>query len=306
MALYTQPPKELLLSLIREANPNLPLPLDPNKINFGKPKTIPLIPGSPVNTELVLSVKGNSGYVRKVTVKYTKISLDTLFRGLGAEVHKYTAASPGAYPFTMYQLLKEINLRFGLNLTEDDVDNAWFPYQSDKYYPDKRSSQAVLKAKPDSLIWTGQTTIRWVSDLQSIADMILKQELPGRTFPGGKSTASTRYVLDCATYDADFSEFTDVMENTWLTNAPFGIDNATIRYSHDKVLAAINQVTGKVYSYEAPPAPFGIGGITAVRYALPNPAIPEANSKDFNRVLVFNYPVDATWGVGRLLLHYNA
>lgn len=304
MALYTQAPKELLLSLIREANPNLPLPLNAEKINFGKPKSIPLIPGSTVNTEVVLSTTGNSGYVRKVTVKYTKISLDTLFRGLDAEVHKYTAAGPGSFPFDMYGLLKEINLRFGLNLTEDDVDNTWFPYQNDKYYPDKRSSQAVLKAKPDSLAWSGQVTIRWVSDLQSIGDMVTKQDLPSRSFPGGKSIGSSKYTLNCATYDADFGEFTKEMNNPYM-GFDIGNPNAIISALHDELLNAINTVTSETYTKALPPTAFGLGGIVPRTYILPNDTLSEANSKDFNRVMVLQYPDDGGWGVGKLLLHYN-
>lgn len=306
MPLYSKPPKESVLDLIKEANPNLPLPLTADGVTFGVPKAIPLISGSIVNTEIEMSARGASGYVKKTIVKYRRLSLDTLFRGLAAEVHKYTAKGPYEYPFNMYGLLKEVNVRFGLNLTEDDVVNTWFPWQNDKYYPDKRTCVGVMVSKPTSLIWTGQTSLRWVSDRQSIADMILKTELPGRTFPGGKSIPSTKYTLDIATYDADFGEFTKNMEHAWLTGFPFGDTNGQVRPIHDEVLAAINLVTGQTYTYSPPPAAFGLGGIVPVRYTLPNPAIPEANSKDFNRVVVFPYPVDGVWGVGRLLLHYNA
>jgi hypothetical protein len=304
--LYNKPPKESVLELIREANPNLPLPLTADGITFGVPKTIPLISGSNVNTEIVLSARGVSGYVKKTTVKYRRLSLDTLFRGLSAEVHKYTAKGPYEYPFDMYGLLKEVNTRFGLNITQDDVQNSWFPWQNDRYYPDKRTCLGVMSSKPTSLLWTGQVTLRWVSDRQSIADMILKVELPGRNLPGGKSVPSAKYTLDCATYDADFGEFTKNMEHPYITGFDFGNANLQVRAIHDEVLSAINLVTGQVYKYDPPPAAFGLGGIVPVRYSLPNAAIPEANSKDFNRVVVFNYPVNGAWGVGRLLLHYNA
>lgn len=306
MPLYTQPPKELLLAQIKESNPNLPLPITADKLSFSPPKAIPLVPGSNVNTEITITSRGGSGYVKKTTVRYRRLSLATLFRGLDAEVHKYTAKGPYEYPFDVYGLLNEINLRFGLNLTQDDVVNTWFPWQNDKYYPDLRSSKAVVKAKPDSLVWIDQVTLRWVSDKRSFGDMILKQELPGRVFPGGSSTASSKYVLDCATYSADFGEFTKNMDSPWLSGYAFGTANGTIRPIHDEVLAAINIVTGKTYTYDPPPAAFGLGGIVPVRYSLPNPSLPEANSKDFNRVIVFPYPVDGEWGVGRLLLHYNA
>lgn len=306
MPLYTQPPKELLLALIKESNPNLPLPITTAGLSFSPPKVVPLVPGAKVNTEITMTMRGGSGYVKSTTVRYRRLSLSTLFRGLDAEVHKYTAKGPGEYPFDIYGLLKEINLRFGLNLTQDDVINTWFPWQNDKFYPDRRSSQAVLKAKTDSLVWLDQVTLRWVSDKQSIGDMILKLDLPGRTFPGGKSIISTKYSLDCATYAADFGEFTKNMESAWITSVPFGTVNGIIRPIHDEVLAGIKLVTGETYTYDPPPAAFGLGGIMPVRYTLPNAAIPEANSKDFNRVVVFPYPVDGVWGVGRLLLHYNA
>lgn len=306
MPLYSKPPKESVLDLIKEANPNLPLPLTTDGVTFGVPKTIPLTPGSIVNTEIEMSARGASGYVKKTIVRYRRLSLDTLFRGLAAEVHKYTARGPYEYPFDMYGLLKEVNARFGLNVTEDDVVNTWFPWQNDKYYPDKRTCVGVMVSKPTSLLWTGQTSLRWVSDRQSIADMILKLELPGRVFPGGKSTPSAKYVLDSATFGADFGEFSKNMEHSYLTGFQFGIDNVAIRAVHDEVLAGINLVTGKTYTYEPKTEAFGLGGIVPVRYTLPNPAIPEANSKDYNRVVVFPYPVDGVWGVGRLLLHYNA
>jgi hypothetical protein len=305
VSLYPKPPKESLIDVIRASNPNLPLPLTADMVTFGEPKAIPLVSGSSNNTEIVMSARGLSGYVNKTTVKYRRLDLATLFRGLSAEVYKYTAAGPYNYPFDIYGLLKEINKRFGLNLTEDDVANSWFPWENDKYYPDRRSSQAALAAKPNSLMYVGKTVLRWVSDRKSIADMILKTEIPGRFFPDGKSAIPTKYVLDCATYDADFGEFSKDMAHGWLTGFPFGYADPNVRRIHDEVLSGINRVTGETYTYDTPPEPFGLGGIVPVRYTLPNVAIPEANSTDFNSVIVFPYPVNGVWGVGRLLLHYN-
>lgn len=305
MPFYTKSPKESVLDLIKEANPNLPLPLTANGVTFGTPKVIPLTPGNVTNTEVEMFASGGSGYIKKTTVKYRRLSLDTLFRGLDAEVYKYSAKGPLEFPFDVFGLLKEVNKRFGLNLTEADVLNSWFPWENDKYYPDKRTCVAMLAAKSSSLCWVGQTSLRWVSDRQSIADMVTTLELPGRAFPGGGKTASPKYTLDCATYDADFGEFTSVMGDVLLTNSAFGTDTPEARPVHEAVLAAINEVTGETYSFDAPPAEFGLGGIVPVRYNLPNAAVPEANAKDYNRVVVFNYPVDGVWGVGRLLLHYN-
>lgn len=309
MALYTKPPKELLLDLIKEANPNLPLPLNATNLSFGIPKTITVTPGSISNTEIVLTARGGSGYVKKVTVKYRRISLDTLFRGLVAEVYKYTAAGPGSYPFDLYGLLKEVNLRFGLNITQDDVTNTWFPWRDDKYYPDRRSSQAVMKAKPESLVWTGETTLRWVSDKKSIADVVLIQEVATRKFPDGSRliTDASKYVLNCETYDANMREFNSDIDNVYNA-AVLGSTVAQAVTAQTKLIAAINEVSGKTYTLNQYTSnePFALGGITPRLFTIPHADLPEANSVDFNRVLVIEYPAAAQWGAGKLFLHYNA
>lgn len=309
MPLYTKPPKELLIDLIKESNPSLPLPLIASKLTFSTPKAITPIPGSNVNTEITITARGGSGYVKKVTVKYRRISLATLFRGLNAEVFKYTAANANSYPFDLYGLLSTVNNRFGLNLTQDDVTNTWFPIKDDKYYPDKRSSQAKIKAKPTSLIFVGETFLRWVSDLRSIGDMIKATELSVRNFPGNvsKVTNTTRYVLNCATFDADFRELCPNIDHEYNLQA-LGSNFSLAVPIQRELLEGINTVTGENYTYTHvnTSEPFAIGGIVPKLYTIPNAAVPEANSADFNRVLVIEYPNESTWGAGKLFLHYNA
>lgn len=306
MPLYTKPPKELLLDLIKESNPSLPLPLNASKLSFGIPKAIPLVPGSFANTEILITARGGSGYTKKTTVKYRRLSLETLFRGLSAEVYKYTSANSNQYPFDIYGLLSEINKRFGLYLTQDDVTNAWLPVKDDKYFPDRRTSQTRMRAKPGSLVWVGETNLRWASDRKSIADMILKLELPARSFAGvGRTlTASSKYILNCDTYEANFGDLCPDI-NTAGAIAVLGSGNAATQAIHQQLITAINTVSKKTYTLTPVGTPFGLGGIKPVRYSLPDPLLPDANSVEFNRVLVIEYPNGDAWGIGKLFLHYN-
>lgn len=295
----------MVLALIKEANPSLPIPIEVNSVTFGPPRAIIPKSGKNQNTEVMMFARGNTGYISKSLVRYRRIDLATLFRGLSAEIYKYTASGTTEYPFDVYTLLKEINRRFGLNLTKDDVINNWFPWQNDRYYPDKRSSQTVMKATPTSLMYVGETTLRWVSDAKSLADMILVLEVPGRSFPGGNDfSEGSKYRLDIETYDADFNEFAD-MGHAFMT-LPLGAQDPSIVIEQNRLLNGINVVSGKTYTFDPVGEPFALGGITPQRYTLPHPNFPEANSANYNRLLVINYPESGAWGVGKLFLHYNA
>ncbi|MNG37678.1 hypothetical protein D3C84_1251000 [compost metagenome] len=50
----------------------------------------------------------------------------------------------------------------------------------------------------------------------------------------------------------------------------------------------------------------GLKGLFFNRYAIPNAAVPEANSGLYNRVAVLAITGDDCWFFGKLLLHYRA
>lgn len=295
MPLYDKPPVGILLDVFTASNSGAKNPPVLNSANArcGLPIAVS---GSPSwNTQVTIYAARSSNNLGKVTVKYRRLSLRTLFSSISVEIHVYSPAAANAVPYKFSDLLPLFNQKYGLNLTTDDFIDQSFPIASDtKYSSTVRNSVITLQANPNSLQYIDQINVRWVNAPPVLSDLIKTTVLPGRTYPGGNDFLSAHaYVLNIETFGYDFSSI--------ATYVGTGVGFV----SHAAPLIA--SLTGKPYTYDSQNqnAPFNLFGASYTVYALPNAAVPEANSTDYNHVAVMTLGAGDTWGVGALYLHYN-
>lgn len=303
--IYAKPSSDLVFDLIAESNPVLPITLSKAHCRFGVPRKVVGYGPVPANTEIDVYPRLPSGYVNKATVRYRRLSLLELFKGVAPEVKKYTDAPISSSPFSTHALLPVINQTFGLSLTTDDIVDLPLPPGSDGYYPNLRSVKVVLRAKDTSLGFVGEIMLRWVFLERDLSEIITETELDGRTYPDGNDfEVSHKYILDLLSYGIDFTELSADYESGVFQASPMGMGSAATLAAQQRTLDYISLYAGVTLSKDVANAPFGIKNAVATRYVLPNPAVPHANP-NFSAVVVVSYPTQDTWATGQLYIHYN-
>lgn len=325
MQLYPKTSAELVLDLIAASNTNLPFPLTTNNVFVGPPTAITVVPPSIANTSARLSSKPSSGYSGSKIIQYRRVNLADLFKNITPNVRKYSATGEaGSNPFTVYTLLPYLNEIYGLKLTTDDVVDQTFPAYTTitEGGVQKRVSSVNMLAKSTSQAYTGGVLIRTQAGQRDLSSAITKGELLGRVYPGGNDfVANTKDRLDIIGYGIDFSELMNGIPATGSIarlnyfNASYSIGVATVvvANAHWDVINTINQTLGLSLKTGAggamgtatPGDRWNLYGATSVTVTLPNAAYPEANSKDYNRLVVITPTVSNSWAVGRIYLHYN-
>lgn len=323
MQLFPKTSAELVIDLITASNSSLPFPLTTTSAYVGPPTVIPVVAPSIANTSARLSSKPGSGYIGSKVVQYRRVNLTDLFKNVTPNIRKYSAAGEvGNYPFTIYNILPFLNDIYGLKLTTDDVNDASFPAYSTitEGGVSKKVSSVTMTAKATSTAYTGSVLIRTQAGQRELSSAITKGELTGRLYPGGNDfVTNTRDRLDCLSFGIDFSELMNgnaagqstPRSNYFISaNWPLGNTNAATVASQNDVFDAIKNVTGiPLVAGGVPTAAaatrWSMLGATSIIVALPSLAYPEANSKDFNRVVIITPTTAHTWATGRLYLHYN-
>lgn len=305
MPIYSKPSEQLVYDLINQDNPTLPVALSPSNVSLSNPSVYS--PGSGIaNSQIRVSGIPNSYYIGSKQLSYRRIAFADLFKGVSIEIKKYSAASVSAVPFTLYQLLSDINTKYGLSLTEDDIIDANFPIASDNVYPE-RTCKVSMVANANSKAFVGSVDVRWRWDEPYLANIAPNTDLDGRLYPGGNDFSSgTKYRITSEAYGIDFSTLAATL-NSAAFNTGVSIGNANYVTQQQTVFDLLNQITGKTYSSASANqnTAYGMYGATCTRYSLPNAAIPQADSTYYNTIVVITLPDNNTWGVGQLMIHYN-
>jgi hypothetical protein len=202
-------------------------------------------------------------------------------------------------------LLGDINAKYGLALTTDEVADLSFPAATDNYYPGIRTSKVNMVVASTSMAWKGTVEVRWVQAPQELQNLITQPELTGRLYPGGNDFSGAHpYVLDLEAYAIDFTETNAAGLNATGT---IGSGIAAQVNAQQTLVDLLAQVTGKAYNMVSGNAgqPYGLFGCTYQKLALPNVLVPEANSRFYNSVVVLTYNHASNWGAGRLFMHHN-
>jgi len=109
-------------------------------VSFGAPKVVEMVPYDGVLRNTQLSVFGNKqyGYSNERVIYYGRLSLASLVA---------KSANPiiiRRMPCYTYDILDQINFHYGVQLSEEDVQNVYYASVAGPF---------PLIAKPDSLVW---------------------------------------------------------------------------------------------------------------------------------------------------------
>lgn len=312
MPLFKKPSKDLVYDLINEANPQLAIPASPSNVTLGTPTVLSGGSWPTNNTKITLSPAPASGdFIGRQDVNYRRLDLSALFRGQVILIKKFKSTAStvsGSLMYTIYQLLADINSRYGMNLTEDDVVNGNV-IRGNTLEDGQYTTTVTVTTKGTSLGYTGSFSLKWLNTKQALEDMITVRTLAGRVFPGGNDfSGAHKDILDMAGWGIDGSSALRRTNSTWNGTATSGTILAAQAVWLSAMCDDINAKCGSSYkctsgsSYQVTNELFGMPFTIVL---LPHANFPDANSVDFNRLFIITPPADCPWATGALYVHAN-
>lgn len=313
MPLYSKPSKDLVYDLINEANPGLDNPISQANVSLGTPTAIAGAAWPASNTSIVVSPGAGSGdYIGRQTLTYRRLDLSALFRGQVIQIKKFKSivgSNTGTVMFTIYQLLADINSQYGMNLTEDDVNNGNI-LRLGTLEDGQYTTTVTVTTKATSLGYTGSFQLKWLNTKQSLEDMVTVRTLGGRLFPGGNDfSGAHKTILNMAGWGIDAGSALRRTGSTWNGSA---VATRPITSSEQPWVAAaladVNVKCGTSYKCTTNGSYLTTNEFFSMVYTivtLPNANYPDANSTDFNRLIILTAPADCPWAIGDMYLHVN-
>lgn len=289
---YRKPQLEILYDLIEKSNPGFKDIYPPGSITFGVPATIAVDGADPFknNTSVLVTPAPGSNGIGKVTVKYRRISLPTLFKNVTIKINNYhTSTNMVAAIWVPY-----VAAQYGVNVTIDDIVNTGV----------NSGGTTNMAAKATSLCYTGTVTIAWTLGKRPITELITdaNRGLVGRLYPGGNDFSVGRKPTgEFMTITQDASAIKTILQTIPAAWVPPGGDNAGLQ----QICDWLNANTGYTgWNIGNGNTPGGTQNIQWYRYALPNANVPEADSSKYTTVVVIQSSPDS-WFTGRCILQYS-
>lgn len=319
MFFYDKTPKQMLVDLINEANPDLPFPINVTDYEFLDPVTIEETPEGH-NTQIRLYAHPEAPYFGNIVLTYRRLDLARLFWGITPRIQKWFPGSDdvgdnGEVIATLYDILPLFSKQYGLLLDSTQIQNQ----NMTAYYGAEESRLFTMRAKTDSYIYVGSVKYNWMSGRRGLEDVVTNDETVGIYYPGGNDftdPAARKRYLTPLTYDYDFSLMYYNNSYNWDQTYRYYIGYSSEDDHHrnfvEQIADVIEAATGirppqVVYNNgtEYLNTEFSLNGFDITHTSLPNAAFPEANAEFFNRAIILECPADCPWGVGNLYFHYN-
>lgn len=304
MPLYLKPSQDEVYDLINLANPDLGFVASPLNVKLSAPAAA-TVSGQPnLNTKIGLTAVQGGDFMGRKDVFYRRRSLTSLFRAVTVQIDLYRAPiAAGSTAYTIYQLLPYLNAKYGMSLTQDDVNDGGILYGS-TLEGGFNTTTVTVTAKTTSPGYIGSFALKWKSAPQDLATMIGVSELGGRLYPGGNDFTAHKTIVNLMGYGTDFTAINQATPwPGYPTSNSFPSSNQAGNQAWlNAFFAEINRQYGTAFG-GGPTATCK----TATIYPLPNVLAPEANSRYFNRVMVIelNDGVADSIGVGRFYIHFN-
>lgn len=286
---YQKPQQELLLDLIKEANPDMPFPPAATNLRFGTPVTQAVPNGGIADTNILVS--GKDPYLGTKVVQYRRINLDSFFRSMNS-IKMNIWVSDANTIMTAQNVVDYYNKTFGLSLSIADTGAGSFA----------PNVQNVINITAGSLCYSGRLIFLWTPTKKDINVAIPGNSLPGRTFPGGNDfSPGFKPVGEYLCYDTSFVPLTATFaqigaSGTWSGNSVLGIP----------VTNFLKENVSPDFKGDQPHTVYGgLNGLSFIRVAIPIATVPEANSMSTvfkNVVAIIAQP--NSWFRGKLLMHY--
>lgn len=289
---YRKTSAQLVFDLINRDNPQLPYKLTPDNCRLGAPAAI--TGQGNRNTQISVMPKSNSGYMASTVLTYRRISADTLFQQGAPVIDDY--ATPADLNGTLIRVesaMRWVNQKYGTAFIASDADRAGVTQAVGLNYI--WNFPASNPAWIGSFKWNRKATKKPVSEQVPESTPALLTLVSGLA-PGGNPDN----IADFLTYGADFSKFSALLQTlTTLRVLP-------VTAMAKDLVGYMSLVSGrKLNAYVDAATKYGLQDARCIRYALPNANVPEANSTDYNNVVVITPPAAGGWFVGKFLLHYK-
>lgn len=299
---YRKPSTQLIYDLIEESNPGFKAQYPLDSLQFISVTNVAVDGADPHQNDTQVTCTGvpGSGIIGRVTVKYRRINLTTLFRSVSLILSTYVA---GTDPLSRAGWIAEVNARFGVSVQDSD-------FTAGTYGQLTSGTVYTIPVISTSLCYKGSLSqLQWLRGKRPMSDMFptqLSKSLLGRFFPGGNdfTTPGRKPVGQWQLYgiDGTGAKATANMES-WP--ASFVLPVGAVAANYAAMITWLNANSGRSdWSTADSATPGGLGGTTWYRYTLPHAAVPEANVERFNRCIVFQ-SVAGSWFGGKLILHYN-
>lgn len=317
MPIFSKPPIDEVYDLINLANQGVEnwIPVTKTNVSLGVPAPATVPGNSAMNTKITLNAIANSDFIGRKEVNYRRRDMAVLFRSITIQIDRWSAnqSASGSVVFTVYNLLPLINAKYGINLTTDDVVDQNITRGTTLeggFY----TTTITVQTKATSLAYTGVFALKWKGAPQDLGSMITVTDLNARKFPGGNTWDGAHpVVVDNMAYNIDWSAF--ILAGTKWDNYPNSIESAggNIVAWGARFINELNRLYGKglvIPTNAAPAYAFTSWGGRVVDLSTQagRDSAPLANSKYYNRVLIWTIPqsdTDRGCGAGVHYIHYN-
>jgi hypothetical protein len=255
MALYSKLGRQQVFDLINAANPSAVPYSDSNSTIEAITAGNFTVDGQSYNTSVRLRGLQHSGYTGSKTLYYNRLNISSLFLNATFRLDSFGAKS-------VYEALPVLNARYGLNLTQGDVNDATLASPGVANY----TGTVVVSGKVGSPFLTNQgVTLVYARGLPKLDAFVLSKNLTAYKHPTADGTA-TKLSAQMLTIGLDFTE----VKNMLLVDGT-GMPN----------FSALSQVLTTQYGLPQWSAPLNSNYVTDN----PTSAVGNAN-KAFDRVVV--------------------
>lgn len=286
---------DILYNLVEASNPGFKAQFPKGTIQFGTPSVISVQPGDPYknDTSILISAAPGSSALGQQTVKYRRIDLSAIYRGMKLTLNDYVAS--GTLPVATWKA--SFVQKYGIKIPASDIANTA-----------ALTSGALtnLNVAAASQCYKGTVQLTWTVGPRPFASIITdaNRALVGRLYPGGNdfTTPGRKPQGEFLVFCQDASSLTTQLETIASGSVPLASNSVVIA-----LVAWLLSATSRT-DWNTGSAATGSGGITGgnwYRYTIPNAAVPEANSAKFNRCLVIQGWA-GSWFAGKIIIHYNA
>ncbi|MNQ00183.1 hypothetical protein D3C85_128260 [compost metagenome] len=282
---YNKAQADVFLQLVNEANPGLVEERDIINSRFGTPVVRTPGAGEIQDTSVSIYATESSFYIGKRVLTYRRLDLGKMFANAVLELDQWTSNSL----LTPTQFCEEVNKKYGLALTVDDIPTA------------NRGSVGTLQQmsiQPNSLLYKGTVFFRWLMGKRTINEIMGSYKPPGLKWDVG--LVQGKPLMTFQGYGVDYSGQISSINQLAVSN--------TLSSANGHQKALINKLvayTGIPFDLtKSHTAEYGLAGLILTKVTIPADTAIEANSAKYNRVLMITAAADS-WFCGKLLLHYN-
>lgn len=242
-----------------------------------------------INTEIDIYPTPELPFKGKVTLYYRRINLTNFFKNRVVKFTRWTDNNR----LTTAQLLELYNEEFGTQLVTTDFPDTSFT---------SSNSVQVLNVLPTSYTYIGRLEFVWTQGERELSQILETDNIDGYVWDAKHEVLDNeKPYLTLLGWGFDYSQYNDMQ----YTSVP----NGAVIDRHTPMLNGLvdtyNAINHTELSTDTPHTEVnGLGGLTVMRWSLPNNAADEANSLKYNQVLVIRAESDS-WFTGCVLFHYN-